>query len=371
MSATGPKRTNSKIKPFHVKNQMSNEKINCPLINSNSKTIKIDLTQNKAQSHRNEHQDSNITSNLVDILDKLKFNNKHAKYGSQNITSDFRKKIDNLNLNFYLETEKYMNKSVGDNKCIGNLFAILFEELNIYNEEIDKLTTELENKRQRGNFLEQSAEFTTKNKLIQSLKESKEKLEERLSNELEKNNNLLIEIEKLKKENEIYKKENENYKLKYEVTKYKSKDQIKSARESALTMAGSNISNDKLSLSLKKKKSGRLFDSAEKENLFTTFGEEKWKTVKKKLRPQIFISDLTEDFKNMSCVHKDYKKINLKETSPQINLTKSNFTFKVKNEPPKENLLKHSLTKYKSNSTQKGTKFMKLIIKGDKMTKED
>ena len=304
MSTKDIKNIIPKIQNIQHKRHLSNDKAKFPSLNLNSKPIRLNPGERGIQSHRAESQSPNdsLNLNLIDIVDRVNLEHKHTKHQSANFTSGFKEKIDNLNLNFYLETEKYMNKSIGENKCIGNLFSILFQELNVYNDEISKLSSELESKNDKGNnLLIHSMEFSTKNKLIQSLKDSKQKLEERLSNELEKNNNLLIEINKLRKENELYKKENDSYK--HMIERNKSAKKIYYPQTSSeLTKAESNqVSND-LNES-KGKKFGDSFYLTETNNLFNTFGEEKFKNFKKKSKPQLCISDLNEDFKNASCVN--------------------------------------------------------------------
>ena len=79
------------------------------------------------------------TSNelLSHILDNINSNSLNIFYPDSNC--EFKKKIDSLNLKFYLETEKYLSNKNKSQRCQISLFIILFKQINIYIEEIERL----------------------------------------------------------------------------------------------------------------------------------------------------------------------------------------------------------------------------------------
>ena len=158
-----------------------------------------------------EQNDQPPNELLSRILDTIDFNSLNVFYQDSN--SDFKKKIDSLNLEFYLETEKFLSNKNPSAKCQTSLFIILFKQINTYLEEIERLNLILMEERynpikikeRTDEYIKKKNEFITKENLIKALKESKSNLE----------NKLLVAIinqNKLKKEIEILKKEKENYK---------------------------------------------------------------------------------------------------------------------------------------------------------------
>ena len=142
-----------------------------------------------------ERKNSQIQS--IKII-KLKEKNELHSHRETNI--NFTNQIDDLNLKFYLEAEKYLNNKENDSQCQKKLFSILFKEINIYNKEIKRLNAIISESRNKNENL------TIKDNIIKSLKESENLLEKCLSERIESENKLRIENAKLKKENEEYKK---------------------------------------------------------------------------------------------------------------------------------------------------------------------
>ena len=186
-------------------------------------------------SSRSFTENSYETINITKLIDSI---------SSKNLESDnneFKKQIDDLNLKFYLETEKYLSSKVKDEKCQNALFVILFKQIGVYIAEIERLNVLLSDKKYNTKSIidriednkQHQKEFQIKENIIKILKESKEKLEKNLFEVIESENNLRIENESLRKENEMYKKALLD-------TKNKKDEQ----RMSELTKAGSNISND-------------------------------------------------------------------------------------------------------------------------------
>ena len=107
--------------------------INPPTINKNiskqeKKIYNTDIKEIKEES-------SNEL--LSRILDTINSNSLNIFYADSN--NDFKKKIDSLNLKFYLETEKYLSNKNRSEKCQTSLFIILFKQINTYIEEIERL----------------------------------------------------------------------------------------------------------------------------------------------------------------------------------------------------------------------------------------
>jgi hypothetical protein len=60
--------------------------------------------------------------------------------------SEFIKKIDKLNFKFYLETDRFINFKTEIEKSQDNLFLLLFKQVSLYVDEIEKLNTKLRHK---------------------------------------------------------------------------------------------------------------------------------------------------------------------------------------------------------------------------------
>ena len=126
--------------------------------------------------------------------------------------SDFKNKIDSLNLKFYLETEKYLTNQQKKINCQTSLFIILFKQINIYIEEIKRLNLilmtkkyEPQNIKKRTDELTQKQkEFETKEEIIKALKASQSNMEKKLLEAMINENNLKKKIEYLQKEIDIY-----------------------------------------------------------------------------------------------------------------------------------------------------------------------
>ena len=73
--------------------------------NPNRKNIKI--TKQISPNKTNESKEETANELLSRILDTINSNSLSIFYPDSN--SDFKKKIDSLNLKFYLETEKYLS----------------------------------------------------------------------------------------------------------------------------------------------------------------------------------------------------------------------------------------------------------------------
>ena len=150
----------------------------------------------------------NIT--LANLVDNVNNNNLHIFY--QQDDSIFKQKIDKLNLKFYLETEKYLTNQHNENKCQNSLFIILFQQISLYIGEIERLNLILQEKKADPKFIKERVnvyirkqqDFATKERLIKTLKDSKNNLEKKLAM-------LMLQEDKMKSENESLKRQNKFY----------------------------------------------------------------------------------------------------------------------------------------------------------------
>ena len=135
------------------------------------------------------NNNSNNENNLLDLIDRIKFNNLNEYYKIE--SNIFMKKIQRLNLKFYYTSELLL-KEKNIKYPYDELFLILFKEISLYIEEIERLNKLL---------LLKSKNEINYNKKLQKL-ELKEK-----NSALSKQNmkNLKNKINLLQKENERYK----------------------------------------------------------------------------------------------------------------------------------------------------------------------
>lgn len=180
---------------------------------------------------------------LANLVDNVNNNNLHVFYPKED--SLFKKKIDKLNLKFYLETEKYLSNQHNEKKCQESLFIILFQQISLYIEEIERLNLLLQEKKGDPRYIKEKVDeyirkqkdFETKELLIKTLKQSKINAEQRLSE--------LMNIEdKIKTENESLKRQNKFYQDKL---KYYLQNQIEDISSSQLEegVAKQNNNNNK------------------------------------------------------------------------------------------------------------------------------
>lgn len=150
-------------------------------------------------------------SNLIDII-----NDNNLSLFYDNTESNFKYNIDQLNLKFYLETEKILspnNQKIDRMEHQNKLFLILFKQINLYIKEIERLNTIILQqahdpqclKKKMSIITKQKNEFETKELIIQTLKNSNNLLEKKLSYVMQSENKIREENERLKKELKLYK----------------------------------------------------------------------------------------------------------------------------------------------------------------------
>ena len=177
-------------------------------IKNNSSSQLNDQNQNYKTS--SEKKNSNCNLNL--ITDNMKQNILELYYDNN---SNFKNQIDDLNLKFYLGTEKYLKNTETQNnqKLQANLFMILFQQINILLEEIERLNKIIiENKSEKQRILKRTNELTEKTNnlkvkedLITLLKKSNNNIEKRLLEALLHEDKLIKDNQRLRQENETYK----------------------------------------------------------------------------------------------------------------------------------------------------------------------
>ena len=176
----------------------------------------INLNINKDNFNIANNNNFKIENTICSLIDLISDNDLNFFYQDNN-TSNFKHNIDQLNLKFYLETEKILS-SEGNYNNNNKLFLILFKQINLYIKEIERLNSILINQAKEPNFLKKKMviisqkkdDFETKELLIQTLKNSLKSLEKKLSKVIQSENLLKEQNEKLKKEIIHYKNLYEN-----------------------------------------------------------------------------------------------------------------------------------------------------------------
>ena len=165
---------------------------------------------NPSLSDSFDNIDENLNQVVSKILDNITKNSLSSFYDSE---SEFKNKIDSLNLKFYLETEKYLCNQNKKIKTQTSLFIILFKQIIIYIEEIERLNLIIIHKKYKpeniikrtDDITQKQKEFQTKEDIINALKKSQSNMEAKLLQALINENNLNKKIEQLQREIEIYK----------------------------------------------------------------------------------------------------------------------------------------------------------------------
>lgn len=181
---------------------------------NNNKNEENDIINNsKIISHYETDAGNSIHSNesLSNIIDVINNNNLNLFY--QDDLTNFKRNIDNLNLKFYLETEKILASS---NYNSNNLFLILFKQITLYIKEIERLNVIIlglkkdeQSEKKMASFIEKrEMDFETKKNIINALRFSNNTLEKKINNLILSENNLKQENLRLIQENQFYKNNN-------------------------------------------------------------------------------------------------------------------------------------------------------------------
>lgn len=161
----------------------------------------------------NEARDKEESNNLVSFISNnnptdINQNNHVVK---ENI---FKRRIDKLNRMFYIETEKCMdNKKPEDvNKLHNKLFLILFKQISLYSQEIERLKHIIRNQSERNKSNTNGYNSVTiikpsedHQKVINELRQSISKLEHKLHDKILNEEKKKIEMNSLKRQVIFYK----------------------------------------------------------------------------------------------------------------------------------------------------------------------
>ena len=157
----------------------------------NNKDSKI---LNPTQNNNNDLDNNNSEDSFVELLNSIPLNNLNDYYDIE--TSAFKKRCDKLNLKFYWETESLANQKEIPYPY-NKLFIILFKEISLYIEEIERLNKQLRQKNKNEKYYQERIfEYSQKEKdnalvkqMLKNLERTNkilEKKEEKLKLELEK-----------------------------------------------------------------------------------------------------------------------------------------------------------------------------------------
>ena len=174
-------------------NDISNQNEN----NIFNKTLKLS-NKNVLENNSNENNSNNLSSLIKDI----NFKNLNEYYELQ--SSIFMKKIQKLNLKFYWTSEVLLNEK-NIQYPYNKLFLILFKEISLYIDEIERLNKQLKLKTKNENYYTQKISQLTQ-------KEKNNMINKQMLKNMQRNYNLLQKandkyknnIEKLNKKINYY-----------------------------------------------------------------------------------------------------------------------------------------------------------------------
>ena len=159
-----------------------------------TKSLKVmNPTINKAI----ENNDIENNNNLSSLIKELNFNNLNEYYELQ--SSIFMKKIQKLNLKFYWTCEVLLNdKNI--QYPYNKLFLILFKEISLYIDEIERLNKQLKLKNKNENYYTQKiSQLTEKEKNNMANRQTLKNLQRNYNLLQKTNDKYKINIEKLNK----------------------------------------------------------------------------------------------------------------------------------------------------------------------------
>jgi len=158
--------------------------------NKDSKTLTPTQNNNNDIENNNNSEDS-----FVELLNSIPLNNLNDYYDIE--TSAFKKRCDKLNLKFYWETESLANQKEIPYPY-NKLFIILFKEISLYIEEIERLNKQLRQKNKNEKYYQERIfEYSQKEKdnaLVKQMLKNLERTNKLLEKKEEK---YKLEIEKM------------------------------------------------------------------------------------------------------------------------------------------------------------------------------
>ena len=242
------------------------------LIKSNNinNSKKNNTIYNEDNTSINNLKIQNTICNLIDVI-----NDNNLNFFYQDNISSFKYNIDQLNLKFYLETEKILSSTDRKIHNENKLFLILFKQINLYIKEIERLNTILMYhakepdllKKKMVIFSQKKTDFETKELLIQTLKNSIKSLEKKLSKIIQSENKLREENKKLKKDLEYYEQLYENYSNNISSITIKDRNKDIKKKKNKRTFSGINqsfMSNGTIIINSKSKNDFNLYGKTQK-----------------------------------------------------------------------------------------------------------
>jgi len=141
----------------------------------------------------------NYYNSLANFFDVIKINVLDDFYERE--LSKFKNKIDFLNFRIYLETQRCLDKKKDLNICKDQILIILFKEISIYIEEIERLNKILKEKQENQSCVKDRINFQNK---LKELKKDFKLLESKYNTLSDSHIKMVAENEDLKKQNEFY-----------------------------------------------------------------------------------------------------------------------------------------------------------------------
>lgn len=262
---------------------------------------------------------SNINKTLGNLLDSLNLNK--GIFLNDEYSMIFKKKIDKLNLRFYMETDKYLSNKTNTAKCQDTLFIILFKQISLYMEELQRSNSII--REYRNEILQQkSKEENRPNTKVLNKSEDSE-MEKHLFKHNQQISKLKIENESLKRQIVFFKD-----KLKLDINK-----RTTSQASSILTL--NNYTNSSIDLQQKNKECA--FDKNNKDaksNYMTNQSQDTEKSIE--------INSVCRSLNNNSNIDNERK-------NDKTSAIKQNFSMKNFN---KFELIKESKAQRAKNNSQ-------------------
>ena len=286
--------------------QSKNKSPSLKKINKEMNQINIEIIKN---SNENILKTQNAISNMIDVIND---NNLNLFYKEG--TSKFKYNIDQLNLKFYLETEKILSSPQSDLSHYQNrLFLILFKQINLYIKEIERLNLVLIEESKNPKFLQKKVsilkkkknDFETKESIIKALKNSLSILEQKLSKVILSENKIKQESEKLKKELSYYKELYQKNVKFSPMKKIENETKRKSKRTNSDNNQNGNLNNEDVNNNVNKNRTEiNLYDKSPYKK--STSKLKIIKTVKNKIsnnnyRKSIQKKNSIQNISNLNC----------------------------------------------------------------------
>ena len=242
------------------------------LINSNNiiNSKKNNTINNEENTSINNLKIQNTICNLIDVI-----NDNNLNFFYQENKSSFKYNIDQLNLKFYLETEKILSSTDRKIHNENKLFLILFKQITLYIKEIERLNSILIYHAKEPNLLkkkmvifsQKKTDFETKELLIQTLKNSIKSLEKKLSKIIQSENKLREENKKLKQDLEYYEQLYGNISNNISTITIKDRNNDIKKKKNKRTFSGINqsfMSNGTIIINSKSKNDFNLYGKTQK-----------------------------------------------------------------------------------------------------------